>query len=390
MKVVCGQGVPLKSWAEGLEETAFAQAISLTLLPFAYKHVALMPDAHQGYGMPIGGVLATEGVVVPNAIGVDIGCGMRFGETETLVEDLHPGELDAVMLKIQEAIPTGFNHHQKAQSGWATEQYLADMDIPIVTQEYEASLRQIGTLGGGNHFIEAQEGETGRLCFMVHSGSRNIGFKVANHYNKLAIEMNEMWHTSVPKNWELAFLPIESANGKAYMREMSACLEFAWHNRAIMWEAITDVLWDELGVDLDIGFDIHHNYAAWENHYGKNVLVHRKGAVRARYGERVIIPGSMGTHSYIGMGQGNDDSFQSCSHGAGRKMGRREAKRVLDNDAEMQDMKDAGIRLFGGGRGNDWLDECKSAYKNIDDVMAQQADLVHVLQLVSPLAVVKA
>ena len=390
MNVTTGGRVPLKSWAEDLEAGAAEQAEHLTDLPFAFRHVALMPDAHQGYGMPIGGVLATMGVVVPNAVGVDIGCGMRAGATDVRVNNLRPGTVDNIMRRITELVPTGFKHHATDQAGW--EDLLPDLvnsqDAPVVNREYFASLRQIGTLGGGNHFIEAQADGEGALHFMLHSGSRNIGFKVAKHYNDLARELNSRWHASVPREWDLAFLPLDSDEGKLYMREMNVCLAFAKENRARMWSAIRSVLAD-YSIALDDGFDVHHNYAALENHYGKNVVVHCKGAVRARKGERVIIPGSMGSRSYIGTGMGNPESFSSCSHGAGRAMGRKAAKRDISAAQVLAEMEAAGIALFKPDTA-DVAEECQQAYKDIDDVMAAQVDLVAPTLTLRPVAVIKA
>jgi tRNA-splicing ligase RtcB len=382
MQVTKEGRVPLKNWAADIEDGAAEQALHLTQLPFAFHHVALMPDCHTGYGMPIGGVLATQGVVIPNAVGVDIGCGMRAFPLDCTVDEFMP-KRDAIMHEIQRAIPTGFNHHHDEQEEWAGLELLNAGRLPILEREYPKSLYQLGTLGGGNHFIEAQADEDGGVWFMLHSGSRNVGLQVAKHYNDLAIELNERWHTAVPKSWELAFLPLESDEGQAYLREMNACLAFAKENRARMWLAIGEAL-EEQGIELDGGFDVHHNYAAMENHFGKNVMVHRKGAVRARDGELVIIPGSMGTASYIARGLDNPDSFMSCSHGAGRTMGRKAATR---DPAVQKSLADMTTMLYSDSSA---LDEAPLAYKNIDAVMDAQADLVTPVTVLRPLAVIKA
>jgi len=228
---------------------------------------------------------------------------------------------------------------------------------------------------------------------MIHSGSRNLGLKIADHYNKLAIKLNEKWHSGVPKKWELAFLPIDSEEGQAYIREMNYAVEFALANRKLMMDRIMNIVRYVAGYnkDTDVSFDeminIAHNYASQENHFGQNVWVHRKGATLAREGIIGIIPGSMGTHSYIVRGKGNPDSFESCSHGAGRLMSRTKARNELDLEAEKKLLDDQGI--IHGIRSKNDLDEAPSAYKSIDKVMENQKDLVEVLVELTPLAVIK-
>lgn len=389
MKVISEGRVPLKVWTDTAEDGALEQAANLASLPFAFRHVALMPDTHWGYGMPIGGVLATQGVVIPNAVGVDIGCGMRVWPLDCTVDEFMP-KRDTIMHEIHRAIPTGFNHHKEKQPDWLDlfEEVLLYGETPILEREYDKSLYQIGTLGGGNHFIEAQAGEDDSVWLMLHSGSRNVGFQVAKHYNGLAISLNERWHTKVPKEHELAFLPLDSGEGQTYMKEMNACLRFSFLNRRHMMYTIQEVLERE-GITCGDYVDVHHNYAVMENHFGKNVMVHRKGAVRARDGEIVIIPGSMGSSSYIGRGLGNRESFMSCSHGAGRTMGRNDAKRTFTVEQVVAEMKAADISLFKTKKG-DVAEECQQAYKDIDEVMANQSDLVTIEKRLRPLAVIKA
>jgi len=376
---------PIKLWLDDLEPNAKAQAMNLANLPFVHKHVALMPDAHSGYGMPIGGVLATKGVVIPNAVGVDIGCGMCALKTN--LEDLDTESLKKVMTGIRKSIPLGRDWHNSKQD---------EALMPIVEQlpliagrEYNRALHQLGTLGGGNHFIELQRGSDGFIWAMIHSGSRNIGKTVAEHYNNLAKKMNQRWHVNVPANWDLAFLPIETDEAHAYIAEMRYCVDFAFANRRLMMERVKEAICS--AVDVDVQFDdlinIAHNYAAWEHHFGTDVLVHRKGATRARQGETGIIPGSQGTKSYIVEGLGNPESFESCSHGAGRKMGRKQAQRELDLEAEIKRLNDKGI--IHAVRNKNDLDEASGAYKDIDVVMANQTDLVRVKVELEPLAVVK-
>ena len=257
-----------------------------------------------------------------------------------------------------------------------------------VEAQYSSALKQIGTLGGGNHFVEIQQGSDGFIWIMIHSGSRNIGFKVANHYNDVAIKLNEKWHTEVPKKWELAFLPLDSEEGQLYLREMQYCVDFALASRKLMMQNVVNVI-DSVVDNVQYGkiINIAHNYAAMEHHYGKNVLIHRKGATKARSGELGIIPGSQGTASYIVEGKGNAESFESCSHGSGRKMGRKQAQRELDLEAEIKRLDDMGV--IHAIRGVKDLDEAAGAYKNIATVMENQSDLVGVVTELKPLAVIK-
>lgn len=373
-------------WLPYLEDGAEAQAKNLANLPFAFKWIAIMPDSHQGYGMPIGGVMATEGVIVPNAVGVDIGCGMCA--VKTSLTDIDKDTLKKIMGEIRKAVPVGFNSHKESQDKELMPQTLwKQKNDSIVFQEYGNALKQLGTLGGGNHFIEIQKGNDGFIWVMIHSGSRNLGMKVASHYNKLAIELNETYHSGVPKSWELAFLPTDSQEGKAYINEMNYCVEFALANRKLMMGRVIDVVSDNSDVFSLEGdmINIAHNYASLENHFGKNVWIHRKGATLARKGTIGIIPGSMGTSSYIVEGLGNKDSFESCSHGAGRKMSRSKAKEKLSLEEEQAKMGD----IIGKPRGVGDLDEAPGAYKDIDEVMENQKDLVKILTKLTPLAVIK-
>jgi tRNA-splicing ligase RtcB (3'-phosphate/5'-hydroxy nucleic acid ligase) len=376
--------VPVKCWADDVEQSAVDQILHLSNLPFAFHHVAIMPDCHSGYGMPIGGVLATKGVVIPFAVGVDIGCGCCAMKTSLKVENINEGVLKSIMGLIRERIPVGFEHHKEAQDEkWMVPSYFKD--TYIVSREYESALKQMGTLGGGNHFIEIQADEEDNVWIMIHSGSRNLGKKVADHYNKLAVKLNQQWFSSVPKEWELAFLPIETQEAKDYMDEMQYCVEFAYRNRFYMMNTLIDIFTQVIGCDFGDFINIAHNYAVWENHFGQNVLVHRKGATRARKDEIGIIPGSQGTASYIVKGLGNPESFHSCSHGAGRKMGRKEACRTLDLAEEQSKL--SGI--IHSVRNQEDLDEAPGSYKDIESVMANQVDLVEPIVKLRPLAVIK-
>lgn len=385
MREITTEKIPIKMWLEEIEDGALEQAKNLANLPFAFHHIAIMPDSHQGYGMPIGGVLATKDVIIPNAVGVDIGCGMCA--VKTSLTDIDTETLKKIMGEIRKAIPVGFNKHQEAQDGSLMPQY--DGFGGIIHQEYNNALYSLGTLGGGNHFIEIQKGSDGHIWIMIHSGSRNFGLKIAEHYNKLAIKLNELWYSDsgVPKEWELAFLPLESEEGKAYIREMNYAVEFALANRKLMMDRIKDIFIKETNCDFDEMINIAHNYARLENHFGHNVMVHRKGATLATVDTIGIIPGSQGTKSYIVKGKGNRDSFNSCSHGAGRKMGRNQAQKNLNLEEEIKKLDDQGI--LHAIRGVKDLDEASGAYKDIDVVMKNQEDLVEILVELTPLGVIK-
>jgi len=385
------QQIPIKLWVEheaDLESGAWDQIKNLANFPFAYKHIAIMPDAHQGYGMPIGGVMATQDVIGPNMVGVDIGCGMCAVKTSLTEIDID--DLKKIMGEVRKAVPVGFKKHKEPQDS----DFMPSLveDLPIVRIEYSNAQFSLGTLGGGNHFIEIQKGNDGFIWIMIHSGSRNLGFKVANYYNKLAVELNEKWKSSVPESWELAFLPVDSAEGQNYIREMEYCVKFALVNRRLMMSRILEVFNNVLNMVegnllADEMINIAHNYASLEHHFGKDVWVHRKGATLAREGTIGIIPGSQGTKSYIVRGKGNKESFESCSHGAGRLMGRNQARQRLNLEEEVKKLNDKGI--IHSIRGVQDLDEASGAYKPIEVVMKNQEDLVDILVELEPLAVIK-
>jgi len=387
MKVLITESKPIKMWLDDIEDGAVKQAIDLANLPFTFKHVAIMPDAHRGYGMPIGGVLATNGVVIPNAVGVDIGCGMCA--VKTARKSITTAELKMVMSAIREVIPLGFNHHKENQywSGFAVAP-----DIPVIQKQLASARKQMGTLGGGNHFIEIQQGSDGYIWIMLHSGSRNFGLKIAKEYNKIAQSLCERWYSNIPvcKGEDgLAFLPIETNEAKEYIEAMNYALMFAKNSRALMMKKVEYCLDGPTSENFnDSPIDVHHNYARWENHFGKNVIVHRKGATSAKDGEIGIIPGSQGTSSYIVKGKGCRDSFMSCSHGAGRKMGRNQARRELDLEKEIKFLNDSNI--IHSIRSVTDLDEASGAYKDITVVMENQKDLVDIVVELKPLAVIKA
>lgn len=393
MKVIATEKVPIKMWLDDIEDGALDQARNLANLPFVFKHIAIMPDAHQGYGMPIGGVMATKGVVIPNAVGVDIGCGMcavDLGEVELPTETLKK-----IMGGIREAVPVGFKKHSKNQLGMPTG--YTGSDLPVVFREYSNALKSLGTLGGGNHFIEIQKDlNTNHVWVMIHSGSRNLGFQVAKHYNKLAIVINERYYSQVLKVVGLAFLPIDSDERESYLAEMQYCVDFALANRDFMMNRVLEAIEEVVGtLLLQQRINVAHNYAAMEHHFGQNVMVHRKGATKAYLDQLGIIPGSQGSKSYIVRGKGNEQSFKSCSHGAGRKMSRTAAIKGVDEEGkkrlvleEQQALLDA-MGVIHSVRTVKDLDEAPGAYKDIKVVMASQTELIDIVVELTPLAVIK-
>ena len=260
--------------------------------------------------------------------------------------------------------------------------------MTVVNRQLVSARKQIGTLGGGNHFIELQRCNDGYLWIMLHSGSRNLGKMVGDYYNQMAETLNTRWYSSVKPDIKLAFLPLRAPEFKQYWAEMEYCVAFALANRKLMMERIEEIIAEALpNATFEPMINIAHNYAAWEEHFGENVIVHRKGAVHAGIGEIGIIPGSQGTHSYIVEGLGNPESFLSSSHGAGRAMSRSEAVRSLSLEEEIARLESQNI--IHAIRGRQDLEEAAGAYKNIDEVMANQADLVRILTTLSPIAVIK-
>lgn len=383
-KIINSEKIPIKLWLDDIEPGALMQAKDIANLPFAFSHVAIMPDCHEGFGMPIGGVLATNDVVIPNAVGVDIGCGMCA--LKTSLPGIEKEALIRIVLDIKNLIPVGFKHHQKPLD--ISMMPVAKHTMPVIEREYKNATYQLGTLGGGNHFIEIQKGSDGFIWIMIHSGSRNLGKQVADYYYREAVKLNEKKFKSLKNPRQLSFLPVDSREGINYLNEMNYCIDFAFANRKLMMKIAQNILEDYFKkITFSSFVNIAHNYAKTEFHFGKEVIVHRKGATSARKGETGIIPGSQGTKSYIVKGKGNAQSFESCSHGAGRVMGRREAQRVLNFDEEVKKLKEKGI-IHSVKKPRD-LDEASGAYKNIEKVMASQSDLVEIELELEPLAVIK-
>lgn len=384
-KEINSEKLPVKMWIDSIESGAMEQVKNLANYPFAFGHIVVLPDCHEGFGMPIGSVMATKDVIIPNAVGVDIGCGMSALRTN--LHEIRKNDLKHIINNIGNKIPVGKNHNKQKQDGNLMPVY----DISktkIVKQEYESALRQLGTLGGGNHFIEIQKGSDGFIWLMIHSGSRNVGHKVATYYNRLANNMMSKFDILIPKRVQLAYLPLDMQEATDYLREMNFCVAFAFANRKLMADKIKNIFADTIkSVQFSDFINIAHNYAKEEKHFGKKVMVHRKGATSAFKGETGIIPGSQGSKSYIVEGLGNPESFKSCSHGAGRVMGRKEAIKRLNLKEEIEIMNRQGIIHSIKSAKN--LDEAVSAYKDINMIMKNQEDLVKILVELKPLAVIK-
>ena len=398
---------PIKIWLEDisrLEDSCLEQAYHLSQLPFLHKWVCLMPDTHTGKGMPIGGVIAAKGVVIPNAVGVDIGCSMDFVPTNIRVEDIRGIQtgngtlIQAVVGNIMRSIPLNTERYKTPQESGVLDRAKQEMEkyeqnpelLPLLDDGYF----QVGSLGGGNHFIELQEDQDGFLCVMIHSGSRHLGKAICDHFHGMARELNKRWYSEVKDEYHLAFLPVQSKEGQQYINWMNLAMDYAFENRARMLEktcaAVKELIEKHTGHTVEFGQEIncHHNYASLENHYDENVWVHRKGATRVREGEMAVIPGAMGSYSYVVEGKGNRESFCTSSHGAGRSYSRSRAMQAFSIEQVMVDLKEQGI-VLGKRKKNDVAEECRFAYKNIDQVMMQQQDMVTSVRKLKTVGVVK-
>ena len=386
-KVLFGP-VPVKVWTDDVDDNSLRQLRNIAHLPFVFHHVAAMADVHLGVGATVGAVIATKGAVIPAAVGVDIGCGMAAVKLPLPASALE-GKLADLRRAIERVVPLGFDRHRtvppraRAWPGW---ERFGDIH-PKAQDLRQKALEQLGTLGGGNHFIEVCVDAEGAVWVMLHSGSRNLGKSLADIHIHEAKGVMRRLMLELPDP-ELAYLKEGSAEYDSYMRDLAFAQDYARQNRRAMLDAILGELSRLLnaGAELRPALEIncHHNYAVKERHYGEEVLVTRKGAVRAGPGDLGIIPGSMGSKSYIVRGKGCPETFDSCSHGAGRRMSRHEAKKrftVADlqkQTAGVECRKDSGV-----------LDEIPGAYKPIDEVMANQADLVEVVAVLKQALCVK-
>lgn len=392
-----GAAAGIKMWSRGvtIEDQAMAQIRNVAKMPFIHKHVAIMPDAHWGMGATVGSVIATKGAVIPAAVGVDIGCGMMAVRTSLTAEDL-PDNLHELRTLIEAGVPHGRtdNGGPNDQGAWSERQYMnkamADELTAIVAKHPKLerasgrAAQHIGTLGTGNHFVEVCLDEEDHVWAMLHSGSRGIGNAIGTYFIEKAKEDMRRWFIQLP-DVDLAYIPEGSELFSEYLNAVHWAQDFALANRQRMMAVTLKALGTiRPGLIEEIAVNCHHNYVARENHFNANVLVTRKGAVRARMGDLGIIPGSMGTRSYIVRGKGNPESFCSCSHGAGRAMSRGEAKRrfTLEDHAKATQ----GIECR---KDIDVIDETPGAYKPIDAVMAAQEDLVEVAYVLRQVLCVK-
>jgi tRNA-splicing ligase RtcB len=395
--------VPIKAWVRGvpLDDGARKQLENTARLPFVFKWIAAMPDVHWGLGATVGSVVATRGAIVPAAVGVDIGCGMAALRTTLTASDL-PDDLRAVRDAVERAVPVGFTSgrgrrdagswHDVPEAIGASWQPLSAGYARLVgkhrvLQREKSPAQQLGTLGSGNHFIEICLDEEDRVWFMLHSGSRGVGNRIGTYFIERAREEMRAQDVHLPDR-DLAYLQEGTTGFDEYVEAVGWAQSYAAQNRRAMMASIVGAVAGAPGVPpfaaTDELVNCHHNYVARESHYGEDVLVTRKGAVRAGAGDLGIIPGSMGARSYIVRGKGHPESFESCSHGAGRAMSRTEAKRrftVADHVAATEGIecrKDAGV-----------IDETPAAYKSIDAVMEAQRDLVDVVHRLRQVVCVK-
>jgi len=389
-KVLTSGRVPVKIWTEDIEPEAEQQLINLSTLPFVFKHVSVMPDVHLGAGACIGTVLATKGAIILSSIGSDIGCGMAAIKTNLFGNQVRE-KIKELRHSIERSIPTGFNAHKSERApglDWQGFLSFEQLTIPTrVLNDKQKYKNQLGTLGGGNHFIEICLDTDNRVWVMLHSGSRNIGKTLADIHLKKAQELMKQFFIELPDK-ELAFLPQGTNEFDNFLYDVQWAQSYAMENRRLMLELVMKDLsytfnnGQPLSRLLEV--NCHHNYVELENHYGTNVYITRKGAIRARSNDLGIIPGSMGTRSYIVQGKGEMESYCSSSHGAGRRMSRTKARNTFKEEDILSQTEGVECK-----KDNSILDELPGAYKSIESVMANQEDLVTVLYELKQLLCIK-
>ena len=395
--------VPIKMWTKGvlLESEAQKQLINIAMLPFIHDHIAVMPDVHLGMGATVGSVIPTKGAIVPAAVGVDIGCGMVAVRTTLKATDL-PDDLSRLRAAIEKAVP----HGRTADGRSGDKGAWKPSDLPKTVEQgwldllptYEEIIKKypklgkgndsnhLGTLGTGNHFIEICLDQENRVWFMLHSGSRGVGNRIGSFFISLAKEDLQKHHSNLP-DMDLAYLTEGTEHFDDYVQAVAWAQNYAKLNRKIMLKAVIDAATQSglppFACDKE-AINCHHNYVQKEEHFGASVWVTRKGAVKAGLGDMGIIPGSMGAKSFIVRGKGNPESFQSCSHGAGRAMSRTEAKRRFSVEDHIKATRGIECR-----KDKDVVDETPAAYKDIDAVMNAQSDLVEIVHTLRQLVCVK-
>lgn len=392
-KVFLGkEAVPILGWTEGVpvDEKSLQQLRNIASLPFIHQHVAVMPDVHLGKGATVGSVIPTVNAIIPAAVGVDIGCGMCAVKTSLKADQL-PDSLAELRHDIERSIPVGNNSHKEvpkdSEKIWYAirDEYRQIEDKHPLIAPKTSPAYGLGTLGGGNHFIEVCLDTENYVWVMLHSGSRNIGNRIGNYFIEKAKEEMLKYHIKLPDT-DLSYLPEGTEIFKDYVQGVLWAQEYAKFNRKLMLNSVLESMRHRLPAfsTLDLAVNCHHNYVQKEHHYDKNVWVTRKGAVSAREGELGIIPGSMGARSFIVRGKGNKESFTSCSHGAGRIFSRTEAKKRVTLEQHIEDTKGVECRKDEGV-----LDESPRAYKDIDAVIAAQADLIDVVAVLKQVLCVK-
>lgn len=375
-------GPNVLSWlpAEQIEDSAMQQIENLSRMPFIFKHVAVMPDCHFGMGATVGSVIPTNRAIIPAAVGVDIGCGMIAVKTPLTREDL-PEDLSDIRKAIEHQVPLSAGHYNRSIKKTAKprieqlEAKAAELDRLDFYDKLDKNWRkQLGSLGSGNHFIEVVLDEEGYAWAFLHSGSRGVGNRIAAHHIKIAKALMEKWYINLP-DADLAYLVEDTPEFDDYLKDLDWAQEFALLNREEMMERIIRLLQYRCGDFEPVEtIQCHHNFTQREHHFGRNILVSRKGAIEAREGQLGLIPGSMGTRSYVVRGKGNAASFNTAPHGAGRRLSRNKARNAFTMDDFDRDM--AGIEV---NRSEAFLDELPGAYKDIDLVMEQSAGLVEIL-----------
>lgn len=385
---------PVKIWTEHVEDQALTQLKNLARLPFIHANgVAAMPDVHAGKGSTIGSVIATEKAIIPAAVGVDIGCGMNAVRLSLKATDL-PDNLKTIRSQIERDVPLGAGGaHKRLEDLAKLGEYIPEPCGRLESNLYKISSKwaekarsQLGTLGSGNHFIELCLDENDDVWIMLHSGSRGIGNMIGSYFIEKAKRRMEQYFITLPDG-DLAYLPEDTDDFNDYIEAVGWAQNYALENRRVMMDAVIAALRRHIPVDFTItqeAINCHHNYVERENHFGRNMWVTRKGAIRARVGDLGIIPGSMGQRSYIVRGKGNLESYCSCSHGAGRNMSRAEARRRFT----VADLKEQtkGVEC---DKSDAVLDEIPAAYKNIDEVMANQTDLIEIVHTLKQIMCVK-
>lgn len=394
-------GTHVKMWTRGVpvDDKAREQLAKAAKMPFIFKHVAAMPDVHVGIGATVGSVIPTLGAVIPAAVGVDIGCGMMAARTSLVASDL-PDNLAGIRSAIEAAVPHGrsVGRGRRDHGSWGDPPASVVEAWALLQQRFDAlcakyprlkntnNLTHLGTLGTGNHFIELCLDEEQRVWVMLHSGSRGVGNAIGTFFIELAKKDMRTWHINLPDE-DLAYFPEGTQHFDDYVQAVEWAQDFARLNRRVMMTHALDALRSQIAKPFDAeceAVNCHHNYVTREHHFGENVLITRKGAVRAAKGTMGIIPGSMGAKSFIVRGLGNADSFDSCSHGAGRVMSRTQAKKLVTLDEHIADTAGVECRKDTGV-----IDETPKAYKPIEAVMAAQADLVEIVHTLKQVVCVK-